>query len=196
MKLESDADRVLDTSLKEIPARTASQAKQPTLVIVAGGMAAGKSAMARRLIRDELPDATLIDVDQFILTSPEYWALLPSDPENAYGRSYEQASLAAKEAMAEALARRLDLVWEVTLAGTAMDQMLGWLKELGYSISLCSVDCAVEVAVERANKRANDPNDSIHFHRDLNWNPPPSCEPNDFEQLQSLYSEAVARLDG
>src|SRR3990170_45047 len=105
-------------------------------------MAAGKSTVARQLIREKLLDAILIDVDQFILTRPEYWELLSHDPENAYRRTYEQASHAAKKAMAEALARRLDIVWEVPFKASAMDQMLGWLKELGYRISLTYVDCS------------------------------------------------------
>jgi hypothetical protein len=77
-----------------------------------------------------------------------------------------------------------------------MPQMLGWLKELGYSVSVSAVDCSVEIAMERANKRANDPNDSIHFYRDLNWSPRPSCEPHDFEEVQRFYGEAVAQLKG
>ena len=178
--------------MKETPTSAASQPREPNFIIVIGGMAAGKSTVARQLIREKLLDAILIDVDQFILTRPEYWELLSHDPENAYRRTYEQASHAAKKAMAEALARRLDIVWEVPFKASAMDQMLGWLKELGYRISLTYVDCSVEVARERANKRANDPNDPIHFHRDISC-PPPSLEPHDFEQIRSFYGEAVAR---
>src|SRR5690348_5325446 len=146
--------------------QTASQTNQPTFVIVMGGIAAGKSSLARKFIQNELPDAILIDIDQFVLASPEYWAILPSDPENAYGRVYEQASHAAKKAMAEALAWRLNLGWEITVAGTAISGMLAWLNELGYNVSVRGIDCSVEVAIERANKRVNDPNNSIHFHRD------------------------------
>jgi hypothetical protein len=68
--------------------------------------------------------------------------------------------------------------------------MLEWLKELGYVVSVRAVDCSVEVAIERSNKSANDPNDSIHFHRDLNWSPRPSCEPHDFELARSQRADS------
>ena len=86
------------------------------------------------------------------------------------------------------LAERLNLVWEVLLFGTAMDQMLSWLNEIGYCISVRAVDCPIELALERANKRANDPNDSIHFHRDLSWRPRPFAEPQDVEEIRNLLS--------
>jgi predicted kinase len=172
---------------------TGSEITHPNFVLVMGGMASGKSTLARKIIQEEVPHAILIDLDQFILTSHEYFELLSQNPSCAYEKAYERANHAANKTMASALAKRHDVIREIPLAGTAMEQMLKWLKELGYSNSIRAVDCPVEVAMERANKRANDPNDSIHFHRDLNWRPRPACEPEDFEEVRKLYDEAVAR---
>jgi hypothetical protein len=33
---------------------------------------------------------------------------------------------------------------------------------------------------------------SCHIVRDLNWCPRSACEPHDFEEIRSLYGEAVA----
>ncbi len=141
------------------------------MAIIIGGIAAGKSTLARKLRSEQFAGAILIDVDQFILTMPEYWKLRAVDPAGAYRRVYGEACELAYKALAEALVRRIDLIWEIGRVGKACGDMLDWLKQLGYRIMFCGIDCPEEEALKRHERRLRDPADLLQFGRDPAWYP-------------------------
>jgi len=114
-----------------------------------GGIAAGKSTIAAKLQPEQFTGSILIDVDQFILTMPEYWELRASDLAGAYRRVYGEARELAYGALAQALIRQLDVIWEIGGSGNAFDGMLDWLKKLGYRIAVYGIDCPEEEALKR-----------------------------------------------
>jgi hypothetical protein len=79
----------------------------------------------------------------------------------------------------EALVRRLYLIWELGRVGNAYGDMLDWLNQLGYHITVCGIDCPEEEALKRHERRLRDPADLLQFGRDPAWYPPPQPEAND-----------------
>lgn len=167
------------------------RAKQPRIALIVGGIAAGKSTLALKLQREQFAGSILIDVDQFVLTMPEYWKLRAVDPAGAYRRVYGEARKLAYKALAEALVRRLDLIWEIGRVGKAYGDMLDWWKQLGYRITLCGIDCPEEEALKRHERRLRDPADLLQFGRDPAWYPPPQPDANDLEEIKHLYYTAL-----
>jgi predicted kinase len=169
--------------------------KQPRIALIVGGIAAGKTTLAQKLQREQFAGSILIDVDQFILAMPEYWKLRAADRTNAYKRIYSEARQVAYKALAKALASRLDIIWELGVCGKkAFGEMIDWLKQLGYHITVSGVDCPVEDALKRDRKRFGDPADPLHFGRDPAWYPP-APKADEFEAIKVLYQGALAGVE-
>ena len=91
----------------------------------------------------------------------------------------------------EALVRRLYLIWELGRVGNAYGDMLDWLNQLGYHITVCGIDCPEEEALKRHERRLRDPADLLQFGRDPAWYRPPQPEASDLEEIKLLYSAAL-----
>jgi predicted kinase len=172
--------------------------RKPIFCLVGGGFAVGKSTLAKRLKETDLPYALIIDPDLFILKIPEFAHWRATDPNDAVRRVYDEALDISNSVLATALARRLDVIWDIVADGPAIVDAMQWVKEIGYYVRIDFADCPIELAMERAIARSKDSSDPLHYGRDPRgpgfWLPPAFPEAEDLLRIKALYAEETARL--
>jgi hypothetical protein len=108
---------------------------------------------------------------------------------------YDEALDISNSVLATALARRLDVIWDIVADGAAIVERVEWIKEIGYSVRVDFVDCPIDIAMERAIKRSDDSSDPLHYGRDPRgpgfWLPPPFPDAEDLLRIKALYAENV-----
>lgn len=125
---------------------------RPTLCLVTGGPGCGKSTLIRGKFAQEQPDAVVIDADKLWLEIPEYQSLANTDWTTAGDRTYAEVRYLRDELLAEAAARKLNIILETP--GEHFTETLLLLKCDGYEVALHHADCPVEVALKRMQDRA------------------------------------------
>ncbi len=172
--------------------------QKPIFCLIGGGFAVGKSTLAKRLKETDLPSAVVVDPDLFIVKIPEFAAWRATDPNDAVRRVYQGALDISNSVLATALARRLDVIWDIVADGAAIVETVEWIKEIGYSVRVDFVDCPIDIATERAIKRSDDSSDPLHYGRDPRrpgfWVPPAFPAAEDLLRIKALYAEETARL--
>jgi predicted ABC-type ATPase len=128
--------------------------KNPKLSVVGGGVGSGKSTLIASQLAPEHPDAVVIDADQLWLRIPEYEALAKEDWKTAGDYTYAEVRYLRDAALAEAAARKLDIILEIS-GNQNSAEVASILKHGGYEISVNYVDCSREEARTRMNHRAN-----------------------------------------
>jgi hypothetical protein len=88
--------------------------KKPRLWLVMGGIGSGKSTLIRSELAPDHPGAVVIDADQLWLRIPEYKELAAQDWKTAGDRTYAEVRYLRDAALAEAAARRLDIILEIS----------------------------------------------------------------------------------
>jgi hypothetical protein len=126
----------------------------PKIWVVTGGVGSGKSTLIESELAPEHPGAVVIDPDQMWLEIPEYEVLAAVDWRTAGDRTYAEVRYLRDAALAEAAARRLDIILEIN-GDENSAEVVNILKSDGYEISLNYVDCTQEQAQERMLKWAN-----------------------------------------
>jgi predicted kinase len=126
----------------------------PKLWIVAGGLGSGKSTLIASQFAPEHPDAVVVNADQLWLSIPEYEALAKEDWKTAGDYTYAEVRYLRDAALAEAAARKLDIILEIS-GNEGLEELVSILEHGGYQISLNYLDCPVEQARTRINLRAN-----------------------------------------
>ena len=129
--------------------------KPPTLCLVIGGVGTGKSTLIESRLAPELPGAVVIDADKLWLEIPEYQALAVADRRMAADRTYAEVRILRDEILAEAAARRLDIILEDGDGGDNLQEVVSFMIQAGYETSVVAVDCPVEEALKRIQYRAN-----------------------------------------
>src|ERR1035438_4714698 len=143
--------------------------ESPTLCLVMGGIGTGKSTMIESKLAPEQPNAMVIDADKLWMEIPEYQALAMADWRMAADRTYAEVRILRDELLAEAAARRLDIILEAGDGGDHLQEVASFMIQAGYVISVVAVDCPVEEALKRMQYRANHnptPEDNL-------WTSPP-----------------------
>jgi predicted ATPase len=126
----------------------------PKIFVVTGGVGSGKSTLIKSELAPEHPSAVVIDADQMWVEIPEYEALAAADWRTAGDRAYAELRYLRDAALAEAAARRLDIILEIS-GDENSAEVASILKRDGYEVSVNYVNCPPEKAQERMLKRAN-----------------------------------------
>jgi hypothetical protein len=88
------------------------------------------------------------------LRIPEYDQLAAANWKRAGERTFVEVRYVRDAALAEAAARKLDIILEVS-ADEHSGEVVNILEADGYEVSVNYVDCSPEVAQERIRQRAN-----------------------------------------
>jgi len=126
----------------------------PKLWIVMGGIGSGKSTLIASELAPKHAGAVVIDVDRLWSKIPEYEELAKEDWKTVGDRTYAEVRYVRDAALAEAAARKLDIILEVS-GGKHSEEVASILAHGGYGVSVDCVDCSPDEARERINKRAN-----------------------------------------
>ncbi len=127
---------------------------QPTLIVLGGGAASGKSSLRKQAIA-EYPDAVVIDPDDFKLQLPEYAQFQKSDPLRAAARVHEESSDLTKAALGAALDQGNDIILD-TVSGNPkkVAELIKKFASEGYVVQVRFVDAKLDIAMARMAARA------------------------------------------
>lgn len=137
--------------------------EKPELWVVMGGVGSGKSTLIKSELEPNHPDAVVIDADRLWLRIPEYQDLTAADWKTAAELTYAEVRYLRDAALAEAAARRLDIILEIS-GDDNSEEAVSILERDGYEVSVKYVDCSPEEARERIRLRSNTnptPEDSL-----------------------------------
>ena len=160
----------------------------PEIIVVGGGLGCGKSTLIDSQLAAEHPQSVVIDADKMWLEIPEYEALAKADWSSVGNRTYSELRYLRDAALAEAVARRLNIILEAPGDGHN-DEIARLLKREGYTISIAYVDCPLEEAHRRIQDRAKrnpTPEDNL-------WGSPPDPDFPDKHDYQNVDSQTFAR---
>src|SRR5262249_40230226 len=120
------------------------ESPQPTLIVLGGGPASGKSSLRKQALRD-YPDAVVIDPDEFKFALPEFEKFRKSDPLRAAARVHEESSYLAKTALEAALLQRNDILLD-TVSGNPkkIAALIDRFHKEGYKVHVRFVDAPVD----------------------------------------------------
>ena len=127
---------------------------EPTLIILGGGPASGKSFLRAEAVA-EYPSAVVIDPDEFKSELPEYETFRKSDPLRAAARVHEESSYLAATALEAALLQGNDVILDVVSGNPKkVAALIQRFREEGYLVHVRFVDAPFDVAMKRMAARA------------------------------------------
>lgn len=162
--------------------------KNPKLWVVTGGVGSGKSTLIESELGRKHPDAVVIDADQQWLRIPEYEELAAANWKTAGDYTYAEVRYLRDAALAEAAARRLDIILEIS-GDEHSGEVVDMLEQGGYEVSVEYVHCSPEEAQQRIRQRANTnptPEDNL-------WCSPPNPEFPDKYDYENVEVETFRR---
>lgn len=136
-----------------------SENDRPILWLMGGGSGSGKSTILQTL-RDKglipITDVVHIDPDRFKAVIPEFEELIKRKDSRAAMTVHEESTLMAREAFAQAVANRTDIIYDTTLSNfpEARD-MITQARAQGYEVRIIGVTAAPRTAIERVVKRGD-----------------------------------------
>jgi hypothetical protein len=144
------------------------QGQKPVAIVMGGGGASGKGTVLKMLHRTgSIPSGAVeLDPDSFktgnqkdgLSGIPEYWDIVNSGDSRAAGVVHEESSNLYKQALADGIKGRYDLVLDRTMSDPAKGvKELQALKDAGYEVRMVGVTVNPDEAVGRAVKRAQGP---------------------------------------
>jgi predicted ABC-type ATPase len=122
--------------------------------VVIGGVGSGKSILIRTELGPKHPGAAVIDADRLWLQIPEYAELAAANWKTAGDYTYAEGRYLRDAALAEAAARRLDIILEIS-GDEHSEEVVDVLEQDGYEVSVEYVHCSPEEARDRIRQRAN-----------------------------------------
>jgi predicted ABC-type ATPase len=170
--------------------------KGPKIWIVVGGVGSGKSDLIKTDLGPKHPRVIVIDADRMWVEIPEYEALAAADRRTAGDRTYAELRVLRDQALAEAAARGLSIILEVS-GDEPLDEVLALMERDGYKVSINYVHCPAEEARMRMQERLLS---TIHTPEDNLWGSPPSFPDKydyqnvDKESFRSEYEKRKKRL--
>lgn len=131
----------------------------PILWLMGGGSGSGKSTVLQTLRDDGLiptSDIVHIDPDAFKKVIPEFEELIKRKDGRAAMIVHEESTAMAREAFAQAVAKRTDIIYDTTLSNfpRARD-LIAQAREKGYEVRIVGVTAAPPTAVQRVVKRGD-----------------------------------------
>jgi Zeta toxin len=123
-----------------------------------------------------------------VVEIPEYAELAFANWRTAGDRTYEEVRYLRDAALAEAAARRLDIILEIS-GDEYSAVVVDILEADGYEVSVNYVDCSPDEAQERIWQRANTnptPEDNL-------WCSPPNPDVPDKYDYQNIHLETFRR---
>lgn len=134
------------------------EGRKPIAYIMGGGGASGKGTILKRLTKlGAVSDEGVVHVDPDAIKErlPEYKQIVERGDSRAAATVHEESSTIAKRVVAEALAKKTDIVLDRTMADEAKAlKEIRALKEAGYEVRLFGVTVDPFSAIRRADKRA------------------------------------------
>jgi predicted ABC-type ATPase len=129
----------------------------PTVYLVHGGPASGKSTMLAKL--EKPPDAVYMDPDAIKRLLPEYKDRIAAGDPSASTYVHEESSIVSKRIAAEAIAGDYNLVVDAVGAGPyeGMVKKVEGYRARGAPVIANYVTMDAETAIERARERARHP---------------------------------------
>lgn len=131
------------------------RSEQPTLYMMGGGPAAGKSSIIKNGDVKHPEKHVLSNPDEFKADLPEYRDGLAAGDPRAARVAHEESSYLNKQAMRAAADNGQDVVWDGTGDNSIdkLESQVRVLKDRGYKVEADYVTCDTETAVERSNAR-------------------------------------------
>jgi len=131
----------------------------PIFWLMGGGSGSGKSTVLQTLRDDGLiptSDIVHIDPDTFKRVIPEFEELITRKDSRAAMVVHEESAFMAREAFAQAVSKRADIIYDTTLSNfpRAWD-LIAQAREKGYEVRIIGVTAAPRTAVERVVKRGD-----------------------------------------
>ena len=163
---------------------------EPTLYMMGGGPAAGKSSIIRSGDVKHPDKHVLANPDVFKEDIPEYRDGLAARRETAAPEAHEESSYLNKRTMRVAAQNGQDVVWDGTGDNSIakLEEQVKVFREKGYKVQADYVTCDTEVAVKRSQDAANNPK-SDRYGRNV----PVDAIRETHARVSEIWPEAVAR---
>jgi predicted ABC-type ATPase len=131
------------------------RSEQPTLYMMGGGPAAGKSSIIKNGDVKHPDKHVLANPDEFKADLPEYRNGLAAQDRTAARVAHEESSYINKQVIKAASDGGMDVVWDGTGDNSIdkLEKQIRVLKDRGYKVQADYVTCDTETAVERSNAR-------------------------------------------
>lgn len=161
------------------------RSEEPTLYMMGGGPAAGKSSIIKNGDVKHPDKHVLSNPDDLKEDLPEYRAGLAAGDHRAARVAHEESSYLNKQVMNTAARNGQDVVWDGTGDNSIdkLEKQIRVLKDRGYKVQADYVTCDTEVAVERSNARAAKTGRAV----------PPDAIRETHARVSEIWPEAVKR---
>jgi HK97 family phage portal protein len=166
------------------------RSEEPTLYMMGGGPAAGKSTITRSGAVKHPDKHVLANPDVFKEDVPEYRAGLAAQRETAAPEAHEESSYLNKRTMKVAAENGQDVVWDGTGDNSVskLEEQVKVFRSKGYKIQADYVTCDTEVAVKRSQDAAKNPK-SDRYGRNV----PVDAIRETHARVSEIWPEAVSR---
>ena len=163
---------------------------EPTLYMMGGGPAAGKSSIIRSGDVTHPVKHVLANPDVFKEDIPEYRDGLAARRETAAPEAHEESSYLNKRTMSVAAQNGQDVVWDGTGDNSVakLEEQVKVFREKGYKVQADYVTCDTDVAVKRSQDAAKNPK-SDRYGRNV----PVDAIRETHARVSEIWPEAVAR---
>jgi predicted ABC-type ATPase len=143
-------DQIVSDATAGVP-----KSEEPTLYMMGGGPAAGKSSIIKNGDVRHPDQHVLANPDEFKADIPEYRVGLSSGDHKAAAFAHEESSHLNRRVMKTASGNQQDVVWDGTGDNSIekLEQQTRVFKERGYKVQADYVTCDTDTAVERSNAR-------------------------------------------
>jgi len=131
------------------------RSEEPTLYMMGGGPAAGKSSIIKNGDVKHPDKHVLSNPDDLKEDIPDYRDSVAAGDPRAARVAHEESSYLNKQVMQAAAQNGQDVVWDGTGDNSIdkLEKQVRVLKDRGYKVQADYVTCDTETAVERSNKR-------------------------------------------
>lgn len=155
---------------------------QPRVIYLGGGAASGKTEAVLKSLREQYPDAVIIDPDEIKQQLPEWNTLKQSDPLRGAFRLHEESSDIGNEAIARAAeTRRNIIVDKVNGNGPKVIKEMENFRNRGYQVDARYADRDVAGALQSMVSR---------FRSKGRWVPPYILDANHAEAARAFHQVA------
>lgn len=135
--------------------------EKPTVIIMGGGSAAGKSTMRDKLILPGMAQLgyqpAVVDCDDIKDKIPEFKQFKIEDRKSAAVRVHGESSDVAKEAMTQLVKAGKSFILDGTMRSpSTYEKRIAFFKEHGYEVQIIIADAPLHESFRRANSRSEE----------------------------------------